>query len=182
MDTNGHEFFRRRRLLHSCELVKFVVKNVGGHFLEQELLRVPLRFHPGDSWSFVLKLKVYVHPSADRNVCPTLKTGSGRCPYSRLRVATGGNSGEFRYVVTPSIRGHSRWDPSAANPRRTPTLRLKPQPLFRDARTLQSGFGFSRMLDAPPPTAHFPSFPRSEGRPSNTKLSRVSLRAHKPCG
>ena len=40
-----------------------------------------------------------------------------------------------------------------------PTLRLKPQPLFSDVRTLQSGFGFSRMVDAPLSAALFSSLP-----------------------
>jgi len=39
------------------------------------------------------------------------------------------------------------------------TLRLKPQLLFHDARTLQSGFGFSRMWDEPRSAAIFAAFP-----------------------
>ena len=63
------------------------------------------------------------------------------------------------------------------------TLRLKPQLLFHDARTLQSGFGFSRMCAChgqPPSSRHSPCRTGLEARSSSAGIAETGLETRSP--
>jgi hypothetical protein len=63
------------------------------------------------------------------------------------------------------------------------TLRLKPQLLFHDARTLQSGFGFSRMCAChgqPPSSRHSPRRTGLQARSSSVGVAETGLELRSP--